>query len=103
MVCELRAWAINQRGKTRSVTYSTDRKNEISKRQRCIYSLVVWLLPGRGGTLYNGLTRKGYLFEDGRTFTKGKGKLAFRYLKGPFKYISNRPNENRLSVSIVGI
>ena len=32
MAQALRAWAINQREKTRSVTYSTDRENEVSKR-----------------------------------------------------------------------
>ena len=31
MACALRAWAINQRDRTRSVTYSTDRENEVSK------------------------------------------------------------------------
>ena len=31
MARALRAWAINQREKTRSVTYSKDRENEVSK------------------------------------------------------------------------
>ena len=31
MAQALRAWAINQREKTRSVTYSTDRENSVSK------------------------------------------------------------------------
>ena len=35
MTRALRAWAINWRGKTRSVTYSTDRENKVSKRYVC--------------------------------------------------------------------
>ena len=32
MARALRGWAISEREKTRSVTYSTDRENEVSKR-----------------------------------------------------------------------
>ena len=32
MARALRAWAIREREKTRSVTYGTDRENEVSKR-----------------------------------------------------------------------
>ena len=41
MVLALRAWDINQREKTRSVTYSKDRGNEVSKRYAFLLSFQV--------------------------------------------------------------